>query len=69
MLVYISIRGIKFLTPLMILSLWNTADGFTPDFRHCVLLGFTGPITQLWFDSCAAFDYFTGTRTNSALND
>lgn len=43
------IRGVKYVTPLIILSFFNIIDGFVPDYLHCYLAGVVEQITKYIF--------------------
>lgn len=45
------VNGIKGVSPLLFLPLFNIVTGFVPDYLHCVLLGVVRSFTGLWFDS------------------
>lgn len=45
------VNGIKGVSPLLFLPLFNIVSGFVPDYLHCVLLGIVRMFAGLWFDS------------------
>jgi len=45
------VRGVKGVSPLLFLPLFNIVTGFVPDYLHCVLLGVVRTFSGLWFDS------------------
>ncbi|XP_064462386.1 uncharacterized protein LOC135373003 [Ornithodoros turicata] len=53
------VRGVKGPSPMLNLPGFNIAWSFSPDYMHCVLLGVTRQITELWFSSTGT-DYYIG---------
>ncbi|XP_042147437.1 uncharacterized protein LOC121836570 [Ixodes scapularis] len=53
------IKGVKGPTPLMNLPRFDVIWGFTPDYMHCVLLGTTRQLTELWLTSVGE-DFYIG---------
>lgn len=45
------INGVKGVSPLLFLPLFDIVTGFVPDYLHCVLLGVVQMFAGLWFDS------------------
>jgi len=45
------INGIKGVTPVLFLPMFDVISGFVPDYLHCVLLGVVRTFAGLWFDS------------------
>ena len=45
------VNGIKGVSPLVFLPVFDIVDGFVPDYLHCVLLGVVRMFAGLWFDS------------------
>ena len=45
------VNGIKGVSPLLFLPVFDIVEGFVPDYLHCVLLGVVRMFSGLWFDS------------------
>src|SRR6218665_1246490 len=45
------VNGVKGVSILLLLPLFNIVSGFVPDYLHCVLLGVVRTFSGLWFDS------------------
>jgi len=45
------VNGVKGVSPLLSVPLFNIVTGFVPDYLHCVLLGIVRMFSALWFDS------------------
>ena len=45
------INGVKGVSPLLFLPLFDIVSGFVPDYLHCALLGVACTFAGLWFDS------------------
>lgn len=60
-----TIQGVKGPTPLMNLPFFNVVWGLTPDYMHCVLLGVSQQLTDLWIGS-ADRSYYIGSQDQTA---
>lgn len=56
-------RGVKGPSPLINLTHFPIVWGFPPDFMHCVLLGVSRQLAELWF-SDASTDHYIGSPAN-----
>lgn len=45
-------HGVKGLSILLLLPLFDIVSGFIPDYMHCVLLGVCRQMVGLWMDTC-----------------
>ncbi len=45
-------NGVKGLSMLFVLPLFNIVSGFVPDYMHSVLLGVCRQLMSLWLDTC-----------------
>lgn len=58
------VRGVKGPSPLINLPYFSPVWGFPVDFMHCVLLGVTRQLTDLWFDPPATNPFYIGSPNN-----
>nr|XP_054769803.1 uncharacterized protein LOC129277674 [Lytechinus pictus] len=57
-----TVRGIKGPSPLINLSYFPICWGFPIDYMHCLLLGVVKQLSELWFASPAASDFYIGSK-------
>ncbi|XP_049527088.1 uncharacterized protein LOC119459693 [Dermacentor silvarum] len=64
-----AVKGVKGPTPLMNLPNFNLVWGFTPDYMHCVLLGVTRQITELYLSKVGEKFYIGDPSHLNLLNE